>query len=54
LNRTNSKNKNTKSPPVLLAYCGLECTACPIHIATIDQDPSLQTKLKWRQMNNEY
>jgi len=54
LNSTNSKNKNIKSPPFLLVYCGLECTACPIHMATIEEYPSLQTKLKWRQMNNEY
>lgn len=24
----------------LTAYCGLDCATCPIHVATLDEDPS--------------
>ncbi|MDD8018144.1 MAG: DUF3795 domain-containing protein [Bacteroidota bacterium] len=30
----------------MIAYCGLHCDTCPIHLATIEQDP--QKKLQMR------
>ena len=30
----------------MLAYCGLDCTHCPIHLATLEQDPSKQRTMR--------
>ncbi|GEM_PF-4584473 len=32
----------------MIAYCGLNCETCPIHLATIEQDPTVQ--LEWYQI----
>lgn len=30
----------------MLAYCGLECHTCPIHLATLEQDSSRQKEMR--------
>lgn len=30
----------------MLAYCGLECDTCPIHLATLEQEPARKRELK--------
>jgi hypothetical protein len=30
----------------MIAYCGLECDTCPIHLATLEQDVSRQGKMR--------
>lgn len=30
----------------MLAFCGLDCESCPIHLATIEQDKSRQYEMK--------
>ncbi len=32
----------------MLAYCGLECTTCPIHVATLEPDPLVRSSLRAR------
>ena len=29
-----------------IAYCGLDCERCPIHLATLEQDPRKQRQLR--------
>ena len=31
---------------VMIAYCGLKCDSCPIHIATLEQDKSRQETMR--------
>jgi hypothetical protein len=30
----------------MMAYCGLDCDSCPIHLATMEQDKSLQHTMR--------
>ena len=30
----------------VIAYCGLTCDSCPIHLATLEKDKSHQTKMR--------
>jgi hypothetical protein len=30
----------------MIAYCGLACENCPIHLATLETDISIQTKMR--------
>lgn len=30
----------------MIAYCGLNCDTCPIHLATLEQDKSSQQKMR--------
>lgn len=30
----------------MIAYCGLECDSCPIHLATLELDKSLQQSMR--------
>ena len=29
-----------------LAFCGLDCVNCPIHLATLEQDPDIKAKMR--------
>lgn len=31
---------------IMLAYCGLTCDSCPIHLATLEQDKSRQQTMR--------
>jgi len=30
----------------MIAYCGLDCSSCPIHLATLEPDPHKQQSMK--------
>jgi hypothetical protein len=30
----------------MIAYCGLACYSCPIHLATLEKDQSMQAKMR--------
>ncbi len=30
----------------LIAYCGIDCATCPIHLATLEQDPLRQRSMR--------
>jgi hypothetical protein len=30
----------------MIAYCGLACDSCPIHLATLERDPDKQIKMR--------
>ncbi len=30
----------------MIAYCGLDCSSCPIHLATLEQDLSVQQTMR--------
>jgi hypothetical protein len=30
----------------MISYCGLKCTSCPIHLATLEQDHSKQISMR--------
>ena len=38
----NTRGDPSRTMSTLVAYCGLECGTCPIHLATVDQDPLRQ------------
>jgi hypothetical protein len=39
-------NGNSSDPGTMMAYCGLSCGTCPIHLATLEQDVSRQSAMR--------
>ena len=40
------QNHNVTGTDSMIAYCGLDCGTCPIHLATLEQDRSKQQAMR--------